>query len=74
MSPSIGACQENLSAKATVSTYPFTLGALRKHVFLSVPRIPLSQTVVGWPMELVSRTMQEIKVLPACSIESGTGE
>ena len=43
-------------------------------MFLSVPRIPLNQTVVGWPMELVSRTMQEIKVLPACSIESGTGE
>ena len=57
MSPSIGACQENLSAKATVSTYPFTLGALRKHVFLSVPRIPLNQTVVGWPMQLVTRTL-----------------
>jgi len=57
MSPSIGACQENLSAKATVSTYPFTLGALRKQQFLSVPRIPLNQTVVGWPMQLVTRTL-----------------
>lgn len=42
--------------------------------FLGVPRIPRSQTVVGWPMELVSRTMQENKVLPACSIKSGTDE
>lgn len=57
MYPSIGACPENLSPKATVSTYPFTLGALRKQQFLSVPRIPLNQTVVGWPMQLVTRTL-----------------
>ena len=42
--------------------------------FLVYPAFPCSQTVVGWLMELVPRTMQENKVLPARSIKSGTGE